>query len=73
VEIIVTRMLETEKALASIAWLRDYDKSVDFEPIWQVLNQYRQSIIDGLNLAQEVELELVRTELWLEEQKRGSR
>jgi len=46
--------------------LRVDDKSVDFESIWQFLNEYRQAALGGLNIAQEAELELVRTKQWIE-------
>jgi len=66
---LIARIVYTETALESIAKLRDTDKTVDFGSIWQFLNQYRQTNLRNLNIAQEVELELERTRQWIEVEK----
>jgi len=66
---LVSHIIDTESALESIARLRNADKSVDFESIWQFLNQYRQATLGSLNIAQEAELELVHTKQWIESDK----
>jgi len=72
---LVARIVYAELALESITKLRDADKTVDFESMWRSLNQYRQSLLDTLNIAQEADLELARIKGWIEGDKasRGRR
>lgn len=61
----INQIIATDNAIISIAVVRDSDPDSNLNIVWEIMNEYRQRLIDGLKPEQDLKLEMIKYDIAL--------